>query len=156
MSVREASRSLAITAGRVSLSWIFIRAGSDVFRDPARAAGTAGPLLARLRSGSRVPLPGDHDVVRMNAAIQVAAGIMIATNVAPRLAAGGLIGSMIPTTLAGHSYWTVQDPALRPNQRNQFNKNLAVIGGLLLLAAASGSRQGGGACRLSDARLIST
>ena len=39
---------------------------------------------------------------------------------------------MIPTTLAGHSYWTHDDPAARAQQRTQFHKNLAMIGGLLL------------------------
>jgi uncharacterized membrane protein YphA (DoxX/SURF4 family) len=116
---------------------MFIRASSDVFRDPTRATGTAGPLLAKARKVSPVPLPGDSDIVRLNAALQVATGVMIATNVAPRLAAAGLIVSMVPTTLAGHAYWTVADPAQVPNQRTQFNKNLAMIGGLLLLAAAS-------------------
>ena len=37
----------------------------------------------------------------------------------------------IPTTLAGHSYWQVEDPATRKIQRIQFHKNLAMIGGLL-------------------------
>ena len=38
---------------------------------------------------------------------------------------------LIPTTLAGHSYWQVEDPATRKVQRIQFHKNLAMIGGLL-------------------------
>jgi uncharacterized membrane protein YphA (DoxX/SURF4 family) len=137
MSLRESARSAARAAGRASLAWMFIRASSDVFRDPTRATGTAGPLLAKARKVSPVPLPDDRDIVRLNAALQVATGVMIATNVAPRLAAAGLIVSMVPTTLAGHAYWTVDDPAQVPNQRAQFNKNLAMVGGLLLLAASS-------------------
>lgn len=132
-------RSLVRTAGRASLAWMFIRAGSDVFHDPTRATGTAGPLLARARKVSPVSLPADRDIVRLNAALQVVTGVMIATDVAPRLAAACLAVSMIPTTIAGHAYWTVADPALVPNQRTQFNKNLAMIGGLLILAAGSGS-----------------
>jgi putative oxidoreductase len=139
MIPRESSAAAAGAAGRAALAWIFIRAGAEVFQDPARSTKTAGPLLSRIRSVSPAPLPADQDIVRLNAAIQVAAGTMIATNVAPRSAAIILIGSMVPTTLAGHSYWTVTDPALRPNQRNQFNKNLAIVGGLLVLAVASGS-----------------
>ncbi len=137
MSVRESAASVARAAGRASLAWMFIRASSEVFQDPTRATGTAGPLLAKARKVSPVALPGDRDIVRVNAALHVATGVMIATNTAPRLAAAALIGSMIPTTLAGHSYWTVDDPAERRGQRNQFNKNLAMIGGLLLLAASS-------------------
>ena len=39
--------------------------------------------------------------------------------------------ALIPTTLAGHSYWAIEDPAARKIQRIQFHKNLAMIGGLL-------------------------
>jgi len=42
-----------------------------------------------------------------------------------------LAGSMIPTTLAGHAFWTVDDPTARKLQRIQFHKNMAMIGGLL-------------------------
>jgi uncharacterized membrane protein YphA (DoxX/SURF4 family) len=45
-----------------------------------------------------------------------------------------LAGSLIPTTLAGHSYWQIEDPATRKMQRIQFHKNLAMIGGLLFAA----------------------
>jgi uncharacterized membrane protein YphA (DoxX/SURF4 family) len=49
-----------------------------------------------------------------------------------RRAAGG--GALIPTTLAGHSYWTIEDPDVRKIQRIQFHKNLAMIGGLIFSA----------------------
>jgi uncharacterized membrane protein YphA (DoxX/SURF4 family) len=63
--------------------------------------------------------------------VQVLGGALLALGVAPRLSALALAGSLIPTTLAGHSYWAVQDPAARKQQRIQFHKNLAMIGGLL-------------------------
>jgi len=69
--------------------------------------------------------------VRGNAAVQVAAGALLALGKAPRLSALALAGSLIPTTLAGHSYWQIEDPATRKMQRIQFHKNLAMIGGLL-------------------------
>jgi uncharacterized membrane protein YphA (DoxX/SURF4 family) len=56
---------------------------------------------------------------------------MLALGRAQRLSALLLAGSLIPTTLAGHSYWTIEDPAARKIQRIQFHKNLAMIGGLL-------------------------
>jgi len=70
-------------------------------------------------------------VVRANAAVQVVCGPMLALGRAQRLSALILVGSLIPTTLAGHSYWQVEDPATRKVQRIQFHKNLAMIGGLL-------------------------
>ena len=69
--------------------------------------------------------------MRGNAAVMVAAGALLVLGKAPRLSALALAGSLIPTTLAGHSYWQVEDPATRKVQRIQFHKNLAMIGGLL-------------------------
>jgi uncharacterized membrane protein YphA (DoxX/SURF4 family) len=80
-----------------------------------------------------VPLPADDEVVvRGNAAVQVVAGAMLALGRAPRLSALALAASLVPTTLAGHPYWTIEDPDARKLQRIHFHKNMAMIGGLLL------------------------
>jgi putative oxidoreductase len=82
-----------------------------------------------------VPLPADDElVVRANAAVQVVGGTLLALGLAPRLSAVALAGSLIPTTLAGHAYWSIEDPAARKLQRIQFHKNMAMIGGLLFAA----------------------
>jgi putative oxidoreductase len=65
---------------------------------------------------------------------QAACGVLLALGVAPRLSAVVLAGSMIPTTLAGHCFWTVDDPEVREQQQVQFHKNMAMIGGLLFAA----------------------
>ncbi len=54
--------------------------------------------------------------------------------VSPRLSALTLAASLVPTTLAGHAYWKIEDPAARKVQRIQFHKNMAMIGGLLFAA----------------------
>jgi len=105
--------------------------GMDAFRTPGNRVNTAGPLLASMRRVA--PLPEDDELlVRANAAAMVVAGTSLALSRLPRLSAAALLASMIPTTLAGHSYWTHDDPAARAQQRTQFHKNLAMIGGLLL------------------------
>jgi putative oxidoreductase len=105
--------------------------GTDAFRKPGGRVGTAGPVLASMRKVA--PLPADDELlVRANAAAMVVAGTALALGRAPRLAAAALVASMVPTTLAGHSYWAHEDPAARAQQRVQFHKNLAMIGGLLL------------------------
>ena len=82
-----------------------------------------------------LPLPADDElVVRGNAAVQVLAGTALALGLAPRLSALALAGSLVPTTLAAHAYWTIEDPAARKLQRIQFHKNMAMIGGLLFAA----------------------
>lgn len=107
--------------------------GFDALRAPGARVDQAADVLAAIRNV--VPLPADDElVVRGNAAVQVVAGTMLALGVAPRLSALALAGSLIPTTLAGHAYWTLEDPAARKQQRIQFHKNMAMIGGLLFAA----------------------
>jgi putative oxidoreductase len=123
-------RSLA----RVLTGSTYALLGFDALRVPGKRVEQAGPTLAVMRRA--VPLPADDElVVRGNAAVQVAGGTMLALGVLPRLSALALAGSMVPTTVAGHGFWTVEDPAARAQQRIQFHKNLAMIGGLLFAVA---------------------
>jgi uncharacterized membrane protein YphA (DoxX/SURF4 family) len=111
----------------------YILLGFDALRAPGTRVDQAAEVLSAIRT--YVPLPKDDElVVRGNAAVQVAAGGLLALGIAPRLSALALAGSLVPTTLAGHSYWKLEDPAVRKIQRIQFHKNLAMIGGLLFAA----------------------
>ena len=105
--------------------------GLDALREPGGRVDQAAPVLAAIRKW--VPLPEDDElVVRGNAAVMIAGGTLLALGIAPRLSALALAGSLIPTTLAGHSYWAIEDPVARKQQRIQFHKNMAMLGGLLL------------------------
>ena len=105
--------------------------GFDALRAPGGRVDQAGDVLGALRKWG-VPLPADDEVVvRANAAVMVVAGTTLALGRFPRLSALALAGSLIPTTLAGHSYWALESEAERKAQRIQFHKNMALIGGLL-------------------------
>jgi len=120
-------------AARVFTGSTYVLLGFDALRAPGARVEQAGPLLAAIRKW--VPLPDDDELlVRTNAGVMVAAGGLLMLGKAPRLSALALAGSLIPTTLAGHSYWEAEDPATRKIQRIQFHKNLAMIGGLLFAA----------------------
>ena len=107
--------------------------GFDALREPGARVDLAAGVLAAVRT--KIPLPDDDEVVvRGNAAVQVLAGTSLALGLAPRLSALALAGSLVPTTLAGHAYWTIEDPAARKMQRIHFHKNMALIGGLLFAA----------------------
>jgi putative oxidoreductase len=109
----------------------YVLLGFDAFRAPGGRVDLAAPVLARMRKV--VPLPEDDEqLVRLNAGVQVVAGAMLALGISPRLSALALAGSLIPTTIAGHSYWNLDDPAAQKAQRIQFHKNMAMLGGLLL------------------------
>ena len=56
----------------------------------------------------------------------------------PRLSAAVLAGTLVPTTLAGHRYWEIEDKQERAQQQIHFLKNLTMLGGLLIAAADTG------------------
>jgi hypothetical protein len=88
-------------AGRILTGSTYVLLGFDAVRAPGARVDQAAPVLAAMRKVA--PLPDDD----------------------------ALAASLIPTTIAGHSYWTLDDPAARKIQRIQFHKNMAMIGGLL-------------------------
>jgi putative oxidoreductase len=120
-------------AARLLMGSTYAVLGCGALREPGQGVEEAATLMAAVRK--KVSLPaGDEQLVQVNGATQAACGVLLALGVAPRLSALVLVGSMIPTTLAAHRFWTVQDPALRRQQQVQFHKNMAMIGGLLLAA----------------------
>ena len=81
-------------------------------------------------------LPDDNELlVRINGGVQILAGTTLLLGIKPRLSALALAGSLIPTTLAGHSFWEMEGGEAKAHQ-TQFSKNLAAFGGLLLLLGA--------------------
>jgi putative oxidoreductase len=118
-------------AARMLTGSTYVLLGFDALREPGGRVDQAAAVIAAIRKV--VPLPDDDElVVRGNATVQVVAGALLALGIAPRLSALALAASLIPTTIAGHLYWSVEDPATRKAQRIQFHKNMAMIGGLLL------------------------
>ena len=73
-------------------------------------------------------------VVRVNGGVQIVAGVLLATGRFRRLACLFLMGSLIPTTYAGHRFWEETDETARSQQRMHFLKNLGLLGGLILAA----------------------
>ena len=120
--------------GRELLAPLFVTSGLDAVRNPERNAAKAATVTTPLADAFGLP---DDPVmfVRLNGAVQVVAGSMLAMNRWPRLASLALAGSLIPTTLAGHRFWNEPDPSGRAAQRIQFMKNAAMLGGLLVVVS---------------------
>ncbi|HEX2041988.1 MAG TPA: DoxX family protein [Acidimicrobiales bacterium] len=129
--------SLTRRVARPLLAASFISGGVDTLRNPeprVAMAETVAPKVAE-----PLPLPNDPDqLVKINAVVQVVAGILLAIGRLPRFAACALAGSLVPTTLAGHRFWEEDDPARRHQQQIHFFKNLGLLGGLVLAAADTG------------------
>jgi len=117
------------------LASIFVIQGLETLQHPEAVAPRAEPVVQKM-SGMLPVLPAEsEDAVRVNGAIQVAAGTLLGLGWFPRLSALALAGTLVPTTIAGHPFWAEEDPAARKQQRIHFLKNLTMLGGLLIAAA---------------------
>jgi putative oxidoreductase len=133
-------------SGRVArplLASIFISSGLDAMQHPEgkvkAAEKVTGPLVERVPA-----LPEDTaTLVRLNGGVQVAAGALLSLGILRRSAALALIGSLIPSTIAGHRFWEELDEDARARQLTQFFKNLGLLGGLVLLATEGPAKKSG-------------
>ena len=119
------------------LASMFIAGGLDAVRSPAPKAPAAEPVATPV--ARKLPyLPEDPEqLVRINGAVQVVAGSLLAMGRLPRLSSLALLASLVPTTVAGHRFWEIDpatDPGKRANQQIQFLKNCGLAGGLMLAA----------------------
>lgn len=127
------------------LSAIFVVQGAQALRNPEPLAVRATSVTDRLAPWLERVHPklatDERTFVRLNGAAQVVGGVLLNT-AAHRAGAVLLAGSLVPTTLAGHAFWAVDDGAQRGAQRVQFLKNLGLLGGLLLASVDTGGRPG--------------
>jgi uncharacterized membrane protein YphA (DoxX/SURF4 family) len=118
---------------------MFVYGGADAFRHPDTKVPKAEKVTPTL--AGRAGLPADTtQLVKINGAVQVGAGLALALGKFPRVAAVALIGSLVPTTAAGHRFWEEDDPAAKAQQTIHFLKNVGLLGGLLLAVADTGGR----------------
>jgi uncharacterized membrane protein YphA (DoxX/SURF4 family) len=127
--------SLIRRLARPMLASTFIAGGVDALRNPKARADVAGPVATKVAAKLPMKLPQDPvDLVRLDAAVKIGAGLALAMGRFPRLASATLAASLVPTTFAGHPFWQEQDPARRNQQRVHFFKNVSMLGGLILAA----------------------
>jgi putative oxidoreductase len=133
---------------RPMLASMFVMGGIDSLTHASAKVAKAErvtdqvPTLAhKLAPG--LPVPTDPaTLVRINGAVQVLAGLALATGRAPRISSFVLAASLAPTTYAGHAFWEEKDKAARAGQRIQFFKNVSMMGGLLLAGVDTEGKPG--------------
>ena len=117
--------SLIRFVGRVFLGSSFVILGWQTAQEPG----------GRVNAAAELGLPEPELMVRLNGWAMVAGGFALALGILQRLSALILIGSLAPTTFAGHPFWQETDPQKRQGQEIHFLKNLSMIGGLILVLA---------------------
>jgi uncharacterized membrane protein YphA (DoxX/SURF4 family) len=123
---------------RPLLSVAFIGQGVDSLRNPKPAADAARPALDGMRKlpdpvGTNVPTDAEN-FARINAAVQIGGGLLLATGKMPRLASAALAFTVIPGSLGGHMFWNQQDPERKAAERRAFMTDLSLLGGLIIAA----------------------
>jgi uncharacterized membrane protein YphA (DoxX/SURF4 family) len=123
---------------RPLLSAAFIGRGVDALRSPKSAADAARPALEGLSKlpdpvGTNIPSNADT-VVRVNAAVQIGGGLLLATGRFPRVASAALALSVVPGSLGGHMFWRESDPQRKADERRAFLNDVSLIGGLMIAA----------------------
>ncbi|RCW47317.1 putative membrane protein YphA (DoxX/SURF4 family) [Halopolyspora algeriensis] len=146
---------------RPMLASIFIYGGIGALRDTEGHAKAATPWLdktvGQVKDSVPEQVPTDPEtLVKVDGAVKVGAGAMLALGKFPRLSALLLTGSLTATTLSQHAYWEYEDAEQRAMQQTQFIKNLSLLGGLLIASVDTagkpsvGYRARYGAQRLTD------
>ena len=111
---------------------MFVVGGIDSIRNSERKVKVAESVVKPL-SRTFPAIPDDTEaLIKFNGAVQVGAGVLLATGKFRRLASLALIGSIVPTTYAAHRFWEEADDDRRKQQMIHFLKNLGLLGGLIL------------------------
>ena len=143
--------TLLRAAYRTMLASYFIASGVKALRDPDSLVPHAEPLTDRV-----VPLIKEYapqqvagyipedakTLVRVNGATQVVGGLALASGKGRRMGALLLAGSLVPSTIAKHPFWSRSDPEQRAEDQHQFLKNVSLLGGVLLASRDTEGKPG--------------
>lgn len=131
---------------RPLLASTFVVGGVHALRNADTLAAKARPVTEKVAPAAaaavpQVPVPQDaKTLVRINAGVQVVAGLALATNHRPRLAAALLAATLVPSTAVGHRFWEQSDPEEKRRETTVFFKNVSLLGGTMLAAVDTDGR----------------
>ena len=120
------------------LSAVFISRGVESLRSPKPAADATRQTLEGLSKlpdpvGTNVPSNAET-VAKVNAAVQIGGGLLLATGRFPRVASIALAASVVPGSLGGHAFWNEADPQRKAEERKAFITDISLLGGLIIAA----------------------
>ena len=126
----QEDRGLAFV-GRALMALLFVVSG---VRKVLGFAGTVGYF-------SKLGIPLPEAVAAITVVIEIGGGILLLVGWRQAIVAAAMPAFTIGTALIGHRFWAVTDPQAYAAQLNNFLKNLAIAGGLLMVVVDG--RRGG-------------
>ncbi len=137
----NSSSSIVPLLGRILIGQIFILSGVNKLTHFSDMAGYVAAV--------HLPLPSVS--LGIAAAIEIFGGLAILVGYQAKLAAWLEFLFLIPTTFLFHNFWALHDATARQDNMAHFQKNVAIMGGLLILATF-----GAGAYSIDSARAPKT
>jgi putative oxidoreductase len=110
--------------GRILFASIFIASGITAHLVQRKASAAYARSLGAPAPELLTPLSGIAIIV---------AGVMIVLGVWVDLAALVIIAFLLSIAYFMHAFWKIDDPQMRAIQMSQFMKNIALVGGALVL-----------------------
>lgn len=123
-TINDSGTDLMSLIGRLLMAWLFVPAGW------AKIAGFAGSVGYATSAGLPMPQLG----VAVGLAIELIGGLMLLVGFKTRWAALALALFTLVAALFFHNYWAMPE-AQQMMQKINFDKNIAIAGGLLAFAA---------------------
>ncbi|HBD12236.1 MAG TPA: DoxX family protein [Porticoccaceae bacterium] len=117
-------QQLCPLVGRLLIAALFIPAG---YNKIAGFEGVSGYMAAK-------GLPMADVLLVLTIVIELGGGIMILLGWRAAEAALTIALFLIPVTVVFHGFWAFDDPQLAAAEQRVFMKNIAIIGGLLVIA----------------------
>jgi putative oxidoreductase len=122
VEARSVPKGVVVVLGRLFFVLIFLMAGPNHFAKQTIAyAASQGVPFASFA----VPLSG---------ALAIAGGLSILLGYHAKIGAWLIALFLIPVTLTMHKFWGVHDPMMQQIQMVMFMKNIAILGGALLIS----------------------
>ena len=119
---RSITQGVVVLLGRFFFVLIFLMAGANHFsKQTIGYAVSAGVPLSSIA----VPLSG---------VLSIAGGLSILLGYRAKLGGWLIVLFLVPVTLMMHKFWLVQDPMMAQIQMILFMKNVAMLGGALLIS----------------------
>lgn len=116
-------QTVAMVLGRILFGGFFIYSGYNHFTNLGMMAGYA----------QAKGVPAAKPAVAFTGLLLLIGGISTLFNFYPMIGLIALVLFLIPTTFMMHAFWKIQDPMAKMGERVNFMKNLALLGGTLML-----------------------